>query len=69
MDSILNDPQADARDAISDYLKERGISRTWLANKIFINQSSLSRILNKDRDLTSPTLDKINEALQTDFKL
>jgi antitoxin component HigA of HigAB toxin-antitoxin module len=69
MDSLLDDNEMDVRDQIATYLEDNGIMKTWLANKIELNQSSLTRILNKERRLTSATLGKINQALNKDFKL
>jgi lambda repressor-like predicted transcriptional regulator len=56
-------------------LKERGISINKLSSKTSLNQSHLTKILRppnkgtEKRKLSQPLLDKINNVLNTDFKL
>jgi antitoxin component HigA of HigAB toxin-antitoxin module len=59
----------DARDLILEHLKKYGIKQRWLAEKLDLSDSHLTLVLQKERDLTEENLNKINEALQTDFKL
>lgn len=69
MESLLYDNEQDARDKVIEFLETRGTTKKWLASKISLSPSSLTRILNKERKLTQDTLDKINEVLKTDFTL
>lgn len=54
------------------YLKQRGTSIAWLARTGNFSYSSIRNILNGNgkwkRPLTQNHLDKINAALETDFK-
>lgn len=57
------------RQKIHFHLEERGIRRLWLAQKTGLSKSCISHCLNGGHPITQKTLDKINEALQTDFKI
>jgi plasmid maintenance system antidote protein VapI len=54
---------------IDAVLKERGIKRGWLADKINISNGHITNILKGKRDILPDVLDKINKALGTNFKL
>ena len=58
----------DVRLRISQYLTDKGIKRTWLADKIGISDVHFHFILKGERDLLDENLKKINEALGTKFK-
>lgn len=60
--------QIDVRTKIADYLHERGVKKSWLAEKADISDTHLHFILKCERDLTEENLTKINEALETNFK-
>lgn len=62
-------PGDDPRLKIRQFLIDNGRMHLWLANKIDVDPTHLSRILWGKRMLPEQLLDKINEALQTDFKL
>ena len=47
--------------AISDLTKERGVRATYVANKIGISNSYLTRLINGERDMTDDLLDKLEE--------
>ena len=47
--------------AISDLTKERGVRATYVANKIGISNSYLTRLMNGERDMTDDLLDKLEE--------
>lgn len=63
----MAEQKKDPRDLIVEYLKERGIKRTWLVDKLKLSDSHISLVLSKDRDLTDDNLKKINEILGTNF--
>ena len=57
---------------IVDYLAENGQKISWLGKKLGVSVGHISLVLkgegNLKRDLTQNNLDKINEALRTNFK-
>jgi len=55
-------------DQIRDYLESRGTKQVWLAEKSGISQEHLSNILADRVLLTDEVLQKINGALETNFK-
>lgn len=60
----------DVRDSIMNKMEDEGRSLMWLAAKIDVNYNTLhSCIRRKLFTLSQENLDKINEALETDFKL
>jgi len=59
----------DVRDTIMNKMDNEGRSLTWLSNKTDINYNTLhSCISRKLFTLSQENLDKINEALGTNFK-
>lgn len=59
----------DARDLVLEHLRKFGIKQTWLADKLGISDGHLTLIFQKERDLTESNLEKINDALGTDFTM
>lgn len=59
--------ELDVRDKIAEYLKEKGIMRKWLAQKLGLSNTHITLIFQKERDLTKENLVKINELLGTKF--
>lgn len=57
----------DARDEISNYLKEKGIMRKWLAKKLNLSNTHITLIFQKERELTAENRATINEILGTSF--
>ena len=52
---------------LNTYLKEHGISQTWLSSKTGIEQNKISNILNDKRKLTADELVVIASALNLDL--
>ena len=63
----MDKEKKDTRDLISEYLKERGIKRQWLCDKLEFSPSHISLIFSKERELSEKNRTKINEILGTDF--
>lgn len=57
----------DPRTEIADYLKDKGIKQTWLADKINMSDTHLHFLLKCERDLTEDNRAKINLILGTQF--
>lgn len=45
---------------VREYLKNNGISQQWLADKLDVKKTYISLLLNEKRELTTQTLEKIN---------
>ncbi len=61
---------ADVRDVINNKMTSEGRALSWLSDKTSINYNTLySCIKRKIFPMSQENLDKINEALETDFKL
>ena len=54
---------------IKKYLEDKGTKQIWLAEKSGISQAHISNVLANRVLLTSDVLDKINNVLDTDFKI
>ena len=53
----------DIRAALKLYLRERGITQRYLADRVNMSYESMSRLLNKKRELTADELFRIFEVL------
>ena len=67
----MNKQGKTAEQSIAEHLNDNGQKLTWLAKKIGVTSAHLFFVLkaedNKKRELTQSNLDKINEALRTNF--
>jgi len=60
----------DVRDEILEHLKNDERTLHWLSKKVELNYATLySCFVQKTFSLSQDNLDKINDTLQTDFKL
>lgn len=60
--------KVDVRDEISAYLKNKGIMRKWLAQKLNLSNTHITLIFQKERELTDENKKSINELLGTSFE-
>ncbi len=58
-----------ALDKIREHMRSNGIKYTWLCEKVGISTGHMSNIFGGNKSLSQELLDKINKALDTDFKL
>lgn len=61
--------KTDVRVEIREFLEERGTSKQWLANKIKRSNQYVNGILLLKQKLFPEILERINEALNTNFTL
>ena len=54
---------------ITDYLANRGIPKSFVANKLSFSRQYLVQVLTGKRNMPPELLDKINAVLGTNFKL
>lgn len=50
-------------------MRSNGLKYTWLCKKVGISTGHMSNIFGGNKSLSQELLDKINKALDTDFKL
>ena len=56
-------------DNIRDHMQENGLKYTWLCEKVGISTGHMSNIFGGNKNLTQELLNRINQALGTDFKI
>lgn len=55
-------------DNIRDHMQVNGLKYTWLCEKVGISTGHMSNVFGGTKNLTKELLDKINNALGTNFK-